>query len=318
MSRVDADARLKYASVADATRRRYCKAVMRFHQWAARVGLRASTVAELDLALEAFLDHWFFSGGGLAGGRNALYGILLLHPEYEGAFPRSARALKGMARLLPSVSWPPLTWELAVVIATRVAGNVSLNAKERDAGLAVLVQFDAFLRTGEVLDLRAGDFAPPGDPRVGPQTATAALRIRSAKTGPNQFAELRSPGVIALVRLRAAGLSPAERIFPLPPASYRRVFKETVRALGLTAGYVPHSLRHGAATRALSCGVPLEEIMRRGRWASSKSVRTYLQQGQALLLANRVPLAVHRRGARLASSLTRAMIIARRNTLASG
>jgi hypothetical protein len=57
--------------------------------------------------------------------------------------------------------------------------------------------------------------------------------------------------------------------------------------------------------------------MCRGRWASSRSVRTYLQQGQALLLANRVPLAVHRRGARLASSLTRAMIIARRNTLAS-
>ena len=67
MNRVGGDAQLKYASVADSTRRRYCKAVMRFHRWTARVGLRASTVEELDLALEAFLDHWFFSGGGLAG-----------------------------------------------------------------------------------------------------------------------------------------------------------------------------------------------------------------------------------------------------------
>jgi integrase len=216
-----------------------------------------------------------------------------------------------MAKLLPSQSWPPLTWELAVCVAAHISSDTSLPAHERDAGLAVLVHFDGFLRTGEVLDLRAQDFAEPTDARMGVAGSYAALRIRSAKTGPNQFAELQDPGVIEMVAQRAARLPPASRLFPLSPSRYRLIFKEALRALGLTANYVPHSLRHGAATRAMRQGVSLEEIMRRGRWASSKSVRTYIQQGQALLLAYHVPLPLHRRGCRIASLLSRAITIAR-------
>jgi hypothetical protein len=93
-----------------------------------------------------------------------------------------------MARLLPSKSWSPLTWELAVCIAAHISADTSLPTHEREAGLAVLVHFDGFLRTGEVLDLRAQDFAEAADARVGVAGSFAALRIRSAKTGPNQFA----------------------------------------------------------------------------------------------------------------------------------
>jgi integrase len=305
------DGTLKYATVADSTRRRYCSAVLRFRRWAARRNLRARSAEELDMLLEDYLDDWFYSGGGLAGARAVYYGSCFLHPELAGSMPRSARALKGMAKLLPSQSWPPLTWELAVCIAAQIASNTSLPAHERDAGLAVLVHFDGFLRTGEVLDLRARDFAQPTDARMGVEGPYAALRIRSAKTGPNQFAQLRDPDVIAMVSRRAAALPPTERLFPLSPRRYRLLFKDAVRALGLTANYVPHSLRHGAATRAMCQGISLEEIMRRGRWASSKSARTYVQQGQALLLANEVPFPLHRRVCRLALSLSRAMFIAR-------
>jgi integrase len=302
---------LKFATVADSTRKRYTRAVIRFRRWAARRGLTVCSPEELDILLEEYFDDWFYSGGGVAGARNVYYGACFLHPELAGSMPRSARALKGMAKLLPSVSWPPLTWELAVCIAANISSNTSLPAHERDAGLAVLVHFDGFLRTGEVLDLRARDFAEPTDARVGVVSAFAALRIRSAKTGPNQFAQLHDPDVIAMVSQRASSLPAESRLFQLSPARYRLIFKEALHNLGLTANYVPHSLRHGAATRAMMHGVSIEEIMRRGRWASSKSVRTYIQQGQALLLANEVPLSLHRRGCRLASSLSRAISIAR-------
>jgi hypothetical protein len=305
------DGSLKYATVVADTRKTYCRAVLRFRRWAARRGLRAPTAEELDVHMEQHFDDWFFSGGGLAGARAVYYGICYLHPELDGHMPRSARALKGMAKLLPSQSWPPLTWELAVCVAANISGNTALPAHERDAGLAVLVHFDGFLRTGEALDLRAEDFAEPADARMGVADSYAALRIRSAKTGPNQFAQLRNPDVIAMVARRAASLPPTARLFPVSPSRYRQIFKEAVHALGLTAHYVPHSLRHGAATRAMRQGVPIEEIMRRGRWASSKSVRTYIQQGQALLLANQVPSSLHQRGCRIASSLSRAMFIAR-------
>lgn len=305
---------LKMASVASSTRTRYLRAVLHFRQWCARRGLRAATADDLDVLVEAYLNFWYLSGGGLAGARNTVYGICLLHPELDRRLLRSLRALKGMARLLPSRSHPPLTWELAVLIAVNIAGDVSLSDVERDAGLAVLVHFDAFLRTGEVLDLRASDFAAPGDARLGVAGTEAALRIRSAKTGTNQFAQLRDPDVISLVKARLVGLHPEARIFAASPRVYRAVFKRALRQLRLTAPYVPHSLRHGAATRALNSGIPIEDIMRMGRWASAKSCRTYLQSGQALLLASSVPESLHRRGRALSGSLALAMSITRSYT----
>ena len=57
--------------------------------------------------------------------------------------------------------------------------------------------------------------------------------------------------------------------------------------------YVPHSLRHGGATcdYLYAGGESLEDILFRGRWASMKSTRQYIQQGPALMAAasTRIP-----------------------------
>ena len=57
--------------------------------------------------------------------------------------------------------------------------------------------------------------------------------------------------------------------------------------------FVPHSLRHGGATADyITQGSRfLEDILFRGRWASVKSTRHYIQQGPALLAAvsTRIP-----------------------------
>ena len=62
-----------------------------------------------------------------------------------------------------------------------------------------------------------------------------------------------------------------------------RIFKVNKRE------YVPHSLRHGGATRLFLLHVPLEDIMMRGRWASSKSARLYVQSSRAMLMSMRAP-----------------------------
>ena len=62
--------------------------------------------------------------------------------------------------------------------------------------------------------------------------------------------------------------------------------------LSLSPDYVPHSLRHGGATHDHITGVPLEEILRHGRWAAVKSARHYVQSGRALLLTTAVPAEV--------------------------
>ena len=49
--------------------------------------------------------------------------------------------------------------------------------------------------------------------------------------------------------------------------------------------FVPHSLRHGGAScDYMAMGaVRLEDILHRGRWATIKSTRHYIQQGPALM-----------------------------------
>lgn len=66
---------------------------------------------------------------------------------------------------------------------------------------------------------------------------------------------------------------------------------------------MPHSLRHGGATRLHLQGVPLEDIMLRGRWAASKSARTYIQSSRAVLMAQKTPKALAATAAALAASV---------------
>ena len=62
------------------------------------------------------------------------------------------------------------------------------------------------------------------------------------------------------------------------------MFKKICAQLGLSYAYVPHSLRHGGATRWHLLRHPIEDILLRGRWSSTKSARRYIQAGRAMLL----------------------------------
>jgi integrase len=116
--------------------------------------------------------------------------------------------------------------------------------------------------------------------------------LRSAsktKTGVNQFVVLKNNDVAALLRQVVSATPAKGLLFPFSPNDFRKAFKSACRDLGLSSLYVPHSLRHGAATRDHMRGVSVEDILERGRWASTKSARRYIQSGQALLLATQVP-----------------------------
>ena len=86
-------------------------------------------------------------------------------------------------------------------------------------------------------------------------------------------------------------------LFPGGSSKFRKEFKRACSELGLSSKYVPHSLRHGGATRLHLQGVRVEDIMVRGRWASSKSGRTYIQSSRAVLMALTPPRAVTRAAA---------------------
>jgi hypothetical protein len=84
-------------------------------------------------------------------------------------------------------------------------------------------------------------------------------------------------------------------LFPFASYQFRRVFKATCANLGISERYVPHSLRHGGATRYHHVhGWSIEDVLERGRWQSVKSARRYIQSGVAMLMAMDAPDHINR------------------------
>ena len=132
----------------------------------------------------------------------------------------------------------------------------------------------------------------------------AVLRIRAAKTGRDQSAQVRHPQVIlalrALVYSRLLEVGREVSLFDLPSGRvYARAFKRWVQALGpgLRVPFVPHSLRHGGATRDFLAGVEVARIQQYGRWRDPRSAMHYIQNCPALLQLQHIPGAMLAKGA---------------------
>ena len=294
---------LEGLSLAPATRLSYSNALRKFLSFASTSldKLESRRSRSVDRLLTDFLNHLHRSGGSFTDGSHAVHGLIAALPHLQYKLPRSRRSLKGWDRHREHKSHPPLTWELTVTIALAMA------AAGRDGhALCTLLAFDGYMRISEYTvhakrgrALRRRDIASAGDVRLGPLSSAMAVALRDTKTGPNRSFSVNSPAVAASLQdyLDAHRFSPDDIVFPFTHDQYRRSFHETTQRLGLASlGLVPHSLRHGGATRDFMLGRSIEQIAHRGRWASVKSAGRYVQQGPALLLYNSVPAALVQAG----------------------
>jgi integrase len=286
---------------AKATKTKYHGAVQDFYDWCKTTGEDPQSVEELDEALADYFHAMYDEkeGKGKQKARDTLYGIEMYLPRVKGQLMIAARCVNRWAKLQVTESYPPLTWDLAALVAVHLA-----NQRRFREGVAVVLAFDCLLRCGELTNLRREDVAFPKDRRMGHEYKITTLSIRVAKTGRNQSVTVANPDVVALLRQVVAQTAPRGLLFPGGSTKFRKVFKRACQELGLSSKYVPHSLRHGGATRLHLQGVRVEDIMVRGRWASSKSARTYIQSSRAVLMAMQPPRAVADKAAAVAQALT--------------
>jgi integrase len=276
-------------TVTPATQKRYRGHVMEFLEWMIQNDEDAEDVEEFDDLLLDFVHHLYESGRGKTAANMTMAGLRLFLPQLEHRLPKSTQAIQGWNKRCPGRSYPPLTLHLAVAVSVQLARNTKIKDAYRK-GVGVLAAFDCFLRVGELCNLRREDVADAGDSRVGSEHKGMVLRLRKTKTGTNQEVRVVTPSVITLLRGLVAKTKPGERLFPFTADTFRRNFKAACAELGLSPDYVPHSLRHGGATRYRHVlGWSMEDIMQRGRWASTKSARRYVQSGMAMLLEMSAP-----------------------------
>jgi len=292
------------ATINRETARRYRAAMEDFLDWADDE--RVTSDAALDMLLVEYFHERFADGYGKSSAEHLLYAWAHYMPEVRGMLPRAAQCVRGWNKLVPVNSHPPLTWDLAIAIGVRLAGI----GKKRH-GIAVILAFDALLRVGELCALRREDVVDGGVGRLGRDNdGRVVLRLRKTKTGTEKSVEVLDPSVIALLRDVVSRTAPGERLFPFSTANFRAALKDACASLGLSERYVPHSLRHGGATRyRFYFRMTLEQVMERGRWAASRSTKTYIQSGRALAMSMEVPAAIAAAAHVLAVSVIKAFAL---------
>lgn len=284
------------------TLEKYRRAVRGFVEWCRDRGLDARDDEELDELLNEYLHELFFEGKGKALASCTLYGMRLYEPRLKGRLPVSEAALRGFERALPSRPYLPMPWELTVAVAVRLAGD----GRWRMA-IGVLLAFDCLLRINELLALRREDLPEHAGGMV--------VVLKATKTGANQSVVVRRPHVRVLVSLLLADTAPGAKVFPFSAATFRSTFQRCVKRLGVSEHFVPHSLRHGGATRMFLDGDDIKTIMHRGRWLSLKSVTRYVQSCRAALLELRLRPDLMEAGCGLARDVCGAMAFALRRCL---
>jgi integrase len=309
---------LRSSSVAPSTYSAYTSAIIQFFAYCHNLPPHThhrqphpSAAWYLDTCVRRYIVELFVTHSGRKKqlAVNTVYGLYLVQPEMRGLLKRSEQLLHGWGRLTPAVSHPPLTWPLTVLIAITLARSGLV-----DCAIAILVAFDGLLRVGELVAIRVQDVSTLSDPRVG--TASTAsrhfanlaaagrsrvcIRLAKTKTGKNQWCELYTPEIGALLTRLIAHREPSSLVFSFPSAQraayFRQAMSQACTSLNLTQPhYTPHSLRHGGATHAHThLSQSIEHIMHRGRWQSNTTCRSYIQSGAAALLTQELPSSVNR------------------------
>jgi integrase len=266
--------------------------------------LLSEPASRLDRLLAVYIQHSYDSASPFTYAAHALHAVVYHRPDVKAHMFVSRQCLKGWERVKKSVSHPPLTWELTVVLACTLA-----RSGYHGPAVAMLVGFDCYLRVGELTRIRRRDVVMPNDARFGRAHSTMAVCLARTKTGLNQSVAVQSQDVADILCIWVRSLPSIAGddnplVFAFSPDYLRRLMRNACIQLHVGhTPYVPHSLRHGGATADFLKTGSIERVQFRGRWKSMESVRTYVQTARALLAAQDVPAALNVLGMRISDAL---------------
>ena len=152
-----------------------------------------------------------------------------------------------------------------------------------DAAFVVVLGYDCFLRTGEMLSLVLSDIVVADDD-------TGVVRLAHTKSGQRHAAfeasAFNDPVCGRLFRavLKALPTSTSRENYVFRPKAhvFYSLFKKGLRWLGLEEfGFQPYSIRRGGATAYFRATRNMEAAIDRGRWSSARVARIYLNDGLA-------------------------------------
>ena len=229
---------------------------------------------------------WEGEQGHTATATMAAIGWALPHFSRHGSgeLPQTKQAVQGFIKLSPARTRLPLPPSVMSLIAFHM---VALGF--RTAATMMLVGVSAYLRPGELVNLRGSQLVPPSK---GGMTSSWGLSLhpqemqKPSKTGQfNDTVLLDNPhhrflqGPLARIK---KATNDSDFLMGLTVTEFTAAFHRACqRANVQVLSPVPYHMRHtGASTDLVSKTRGVEEVKRRGRWQSDKSMNRYLKGGR--------------------------------------
>lgn len=244
-------------------------------------------------ALEGYVRAAWAEGFTTKGDCKTLLSAVTYFAPEAKAFNTTARAwraIKGWDKEVPVESHNPVSLEVLALCVCILAWD-----GHTEAAVALLLSFHTYGRHHEIADLRRADVAIDGDPRLLPGTAATVL-FTDPKAGRPQAVTVDDQLVIDVLRFQMARTADDPDGWLFPRLHSRAddlldLFKLAQRKAGFEEPpYVVHSCRHGGPVHDKATGrrdVP--EMAIRGRWASEKTLRNYLNSARAMYMAASYP-----------------------------
>ena len=304
---------LKRASVKNSTLATYEKHFNLFWCFVEEQKLPCSEIAEnLDVCCEKYCDHIYMTNDFKS---RASVAVAALEFYYDFKLPKARRAVKSLLKLKPPVKKPALPWRLTLFLICQV-----LKRGDFEFAVATLLMFAGFLRIGEMNQLKISDVQLPKEEN---KEEAIVLTVERTKTYQGAAVYIRREPFRTLVlhflpvqfQLRHNSTPQSSgkdlKLFSFSDEVYRKLFKYYLDEVGLGGlGFLPHSLRHGAASHARLLGDSIDSIMEQGRWQSESSARVYIQNVGALYNDSRIPQRIKQRSEVLAESPLESMLMA--------
>ncbi len=252
------------------------------------LGVNPECIADVDTALNREIHERFAAGDSRNTLNNLYYAVRYQLNIDERRLPLPAAARVGYMRHTKSHGREPVTWEETLLVAHEILTGARRPALQAVAAASALLQFDLGCRPGDLPKVRVGDVSVP-QPGVAamdkflitlfPSTreATDKVNAQDDTVAVSQFAH--RAGLAQVVRALIHRRKASDQLLPLTQAAFKEELKDACLRLGLPAS-TPHQLRHGAASMDAMMGVDTEEIRRRHRWSSAKSIARYRQPGR--------------------------------------
>ena len=205
-----------------------------------------------------------------------MFGMLHYLPQLKGKVPGSKRLLVAWSKCeLPARASPLNTFFLAALAGKAVALN------DRRLAVSLLLGFHCMLRTAELLKIRKMDLS------LVERHSRGIVVLHETKSGQrtasSETVVIFDAYLVRMLAIVCRDLAPADFLVGCSPAVFRAKFARLVHEAGLPkCNWKPYSLRRSGATTDFLHHGQLDRTMVRGRWASAKTARLYIDDAVSM------------------------------------